>query len=64
MADVEAGHRDKLTALYKDRFGPTLVPIRRTDVQSFVRRPPVWLTRNLSLKTIRNEVEARERERR
>jgi erythrin-vacuolar iron transport family protein len=62
MAGVEAGHRDKLTVLYKDRFGPNLVPIRRSDVQSFVRRPPVWLTRNLSLKTIRKEVEARETE--
>ncbi|VTZ52316.1 conserved membrane hypothetical protein [Methylocella tundrae] len=60
MAEVEAGHRDKLTALYKDRFGPNLVPIRKSDVRSFVRRPPVWLTRNLSLNTIRNETEARE----
>ena len=26
MAEVEAGHRDRLTALYKERFGPNLVP--------------------------------------
>jgi rubrerythrin len=38
------------------------VPIRRTDVKSFNRRPPVWLTRNLPLKTIRAEAEAREAE--
>lgn len=62
MAEVEAGHRDRLTELCKARFGPNLVPIRRSDVQSFLRRPPVWLTRNLPLKVIRKEAEAREAE--
>src|SRR5271166_777542 len=60
MADVEAGHRDRLTALYRDRFGPDLVPIRRSDVKSFLWRQPVWLTRNLPLRVIRKEIEARE----
>jgi rubrerythrin len=62
MADVEAGHRDRLTALYKERFGPNLVPIRRNDVQSFLWRQPVWLTRNLPLSVIRREAEKREKE--
>jgi rubrerythrin len=62
MAEVEAGHRDRLTALYKDRFGPNLVPIRRSDVKSFLWRHPVWLTRNLPLSVIRKESEAREAE--
>ncbi len=62
MAEVEAGHHDKLTALYKDRFGPNLVPIRRSDVKSFLWRQPVWLTRNLPLSVIRKESERREAE--
>jgi rubrerythrin len=61
MAEVEAGHRDRLTALYQERFGPNLVPIRRSDVKSFLWRQPVWLTRNLPLSVIRKESERRER---
>lgn len=62
MAEVELDHREALTELYKDRFGPTLIPIRKADIVSFVRRPPIWLTRNLSLHAIRREAEAREAE--
>jgi rubrerythrin len=62
MAEVEAGHRDRLTALYQERFGPNLVPIRRSDVKSFLWRQPVWLTRNLPLSVIRKESEGREAE--
>lgn len=62
MAGVEAGHHEMLSSLYHERFGPNLVPIRRVDVNFFIKRPPVWLTRNLSLKTIRKEVEIREAE--
>jgi erythrin-vacuolar iron transport family protein len=37
-----------------------LPPIRREDVKGFLRRRPVWLTKNLSLDTIRREVETME----
>ena len=60
MADVEDGHRRDLLALYKKRFGPNLVPIRRDDVQGALKRRPLWLAKNLPLETIRNEVAARE----
>ncbi len=62
MADAEATHHRMLESLYRKRFGPNLVPIRRSDVNFFVKRPPVWLTRNLSLETIRKEAEIREAE--
>ncbi|HUB64383.1 MAG TPA: ferritin family protein [Methylocella sp.] len=62
MAEVEAGHFKMLTDEYRKRFGPNLVPIRRADVNFFIKRPPVWLTRNLPLKTIRKEAELREAE--
>ena len=62
MAMVEAGHRQMLTDLYQGRFGPHILPIRRGDVNFFIKRPPVWLTKNLSLDTIRREAELREAE--
>ncbi|WP_026607528.1 iron exporter MbfA [Methylocapsa acidiphila] len=62
MAAVEAGHRRMLMDLYEKRFGSILLPIRRGDVNFFIKRPPVWLTKNLSLDTIRREAELREAE--
>jgi len=62
MAAVEAGHRKMLAEVYEKRFGPHLLPIRRGDVNFFIHRPPIWLTRNLSLETIRKEAELREAE--
>lgn len=62
MAEAEAGHHRMLDALYRKRFGSNLVPIRSSDVNFFIKRPPVWLTRNLSLDTIRKEAEIREAE--
>ena len=60
MADEERGHRHRLLETYEQRFGPHLPPIRREDVKGFLRRRPIWLTKNLSLDTIRKEVETME----
>jgi erythrin-vacuolar iron transport family protein len=60
MAEEERGHRHRLLELYEQRFGAHLPPIRREDVRGFLRRRPVWLTKNLSLDTIRKEVETME----
>src|ERR1700732_3624840 len=60
MAEEESGHRHRLLELYEQRFGPHLPPIRREDVKGFLRRRPIWLTKNLSLDTIRKEVETME----
>jgi rubrerythrin len=62
MAKVEATHHDALLRAYHKKFGPNVLPIRRTDVRGFVRRRPVWLIRNLPIDVIRNEVEVREAE--
>jgi len=56
MAEEETGHRHRLLELYEQRFGKHLPPIRRDDVRGFMRRRPIWLTKNLSLDTIRKEV--------
>jgi erythrin-vacuolar iron transport family protein len=60
MADEERGHRHRLLEMYEQRFGQHLPPIRREDVKGFLRRRPIWLTKNLPLDTIRKEVETME----
>ena len=60
MAEEETGHRHRLLEIYEQRFGKNLPPIRRDNVRGFLRRRPIWLTKNLSLDTIRKEVETME----
>ena len=60
MADEEREHRHRLLEIYEQRFGKNLPPIRRDNVKGFLQRRPVWLTKNLSLDTIRKEAEAME----
>src|SRR5689334_23993025 len=62
MAEEERGHRHRLLELYEQRFGQHLPPIRREDVKGFLKRRPIWLTKNLPLDTIRKEVETMELE--
>src|SRR3954454_16265206 len=60
MAEEERGHRHRLLEMYEQRFGQHLPPIRRDDVKGFLKRRPIWLTKNLPLDTIRKEVETME----
>src|SRR5258707_4162920 len=60
MAEEEKGHRHMLLEMYEQRFGPNLPPIRRANVKGFLRRRPIWLTKNLSLDAIRKEAETME----
>src|SRR5208337_3966607 len=62
MAEEENGHRGRLLDLYQKNFGTHLPPIRREDVKGFLRRRPIWLTRNLPLETIREQTETMEYE--
>jgi erythrin-vacuolar iron transport family protein len=55
MADEEKDHRHRLLEIYEKRFGQNLPPIRRDNVKGFLRRRPIWLTKNLSLDAIRKE---------
>src|SRR3981189_1868814 len=56
MAEEEKGHRHMLLEMYEQRFVKNLPPIRMDNVRGFLRRRPIWLTKNLSLDTIRKEV--------
>ena len=62
MAEEERGHRHRLLETYEQRFGPHLPPIRREDVKGFLRRRPIWLSKNLPLDTVRKEVETMEQQ--
>jgi rubrerythrin len=60
MAEEEKEHRHRLLQTYEQRFGANLPPIRRGDVKGFLRRRPIWLTKNLPLDRIRKEAETME----
>lgn len=55
MAEEEDGHRRRLIALHKKRFGDHIPLIRREHVSGFYARRPVWLIENLGLDRIRDE---------
>lgn len=57
MAEEESQHRHMLLEMYERRFGKNLPPIRREDVKGFLKRRPIWLSKNLPLDTIRKEAE-------
>ena len=60
MATTEESHHGMLSALYREKFGEHLPPIRREDVKGFLRRRPLWWTTNLSVDAIRREMEVME----
>lgn len=62
MRVEEAGHRDRLLAMFKDRFGDRIPPIRREDVRGFLSRRPVWMMRPLGVKRARRQAEIMEME--
>ncbi len=62
MAEEENEHRHLLLDVYQKRFGQHLPPIRRDDIKGFLRRRPIWLTRNLPLETVRKQAENMEYE--
>jgi rubrerythrin len=62
MRNEEAGHRDRLLALFRQRFGEQIPPIRREDVRGFLKRRPVWMMRPLGVKVARRQAEIMEME--
>src|SRR5271163_1083450 len=62
MRAEEVDHRDRLLAMYKQRFGDHIPPIRREDVRGFLQRRPVWLIRPLGVKVARKQAEVMEME--
>ncbi|MBV8587715.1 MAG: rubrerythrin, partial [Verrucomicrobia bacterium] len=62
MRDEESEHRRTLIDLFKARFGDNIPLVRRSDVKGFIRRRPIWMSKVLTIKQIRAEVESMESE--
>jgi rubrerythrin len=62
MRDEENGHRHRLIELYRQKFDEHIPLIRRQDVKGFITRKPLWLTGNLTISMIRQEIENMETE--
>jgi len=62
QSEEEDGHRHRLISLYREKYGEHIPLIHRQDVKGFIKRKPLWLTANLTVSMIRNEVETMEQE--
>src|SRR5260370_16696183 len=48
MREEEGVHRDRLLAMFRQRFGERIPLIRRENVKGILRRNPTWLLRPLA----------------
>jgi erythrin-vacuolar iron transport family protein len=62
MREEEVNHRDRLIAMYRQRFGEHIPPIRRENVKGFLRRSPTWLVRPFGVNKVRRQAEVMEME--
>lgn len=62
MRQEEVVHRDRLMAMFRQRFGEHIPLIRRENVKGFLQRKPVWLVRPLGVKVARKQAEVMELE--
>lgn len=62
MREEEAVHRDRLFAMFRERFGDHIPLIRRENVKGFLQRRPVWLMRPLGVNTARKQARIMEME--
>jgi rubrerythrin len=62
MREEEVVHRDRLMAMFRQRFGEHIPLIRRENVKGFLQRRPVWLVRPLGVKVARKQAELMEME--
>jgi erythrin-vacuolar iron transport family protein len=62
MREEEAVHRDRLLAMFRQRFGERIPLIRRENVKGFLQRRPTWLVRPLGVNVARKQAEVMELE--
>lgn len=62
MREEEAGHRDRLISMFRQRFGDHIPLIRRENVKGFLQRRPVWLMRPLGVNVARKQARLMEME--
>src|SRR3984957_7494030 len=62
MREEEVVHRDRLMAMFRERFGERIPLIRRENVKGFLTRKPTWLTRPLGVNVARRQARVMEME--
>lgn len=62
MRQEEVVHRDRLLAMFRQRFGDHLPLIRRENVKGFMQRRPTWLMRPLGVNVARKQAKVMEME--
>src|ERR1700732_3975177 len=62
MREEEVVHRDRLLAMFRQRFGEHIPLIRRENVKGFLQRRPTWLIRPLGVNVARKQAEMMELE--
>jgi erythrin-vacuolar iron transport family protein len=62
MREEEVVHRDRLIAMFRQRFGEHIPLIRRENVRGFLQRKPTWLTRPLGVNVARRQARVMEME--
>src|ERR1700759_1143690 len=62
MRAEEVVHRDRLMAMFRERFGEHIPMIRRENVKGFLQRKPTWLTRPLGVNVARRQARVMEME--
>jgi len=62
MRDEEVVHRDRLFAMFRERFGERLPLIRRENVKGYIARRPTWLVRPLGVNVARRQAREMEME--
>lgn len=62
MREEEVVHRDRLIAMFRERFGEHIPLIRRENVKGFLQRLPVWLVRPLGVNVARKQARVMEME--
>ena len=55
MREEEVVHRDRLFAMFRQRFGDRIPLIRRENVKGFIARRPTWLVRPLGVNVARRQ---------
>jgi erythrin-vacuolar iron transport family protein len=62
MAEEENGHRNRLIAAHKRRFGEKIPLIRREHVRGYFERKSDWLVHPLGIEKVREQAEQMERQ--
>jgi rubrerythrin len=62
MRQEEVEHRDRLFAMFRQRFGDHIPLIRRENVKGFLQRKPNWLIRPLGVNVARKQARVMEME--